>query len=320
MFSYDVIADAEADSDLAWILSSGQASLEMAAEALLTAFYAPVYRLMFAWRLDPLAARRGAETVFVQALARLDRINATPDPEQWIYALALNVARQSAPMVPAWPVSASLEDDVALIHALQKLKPQDRWELLAYYGLDWTAAEIAACIEGPQSQIEARLRGNALIFEDLLPPDDQGAAFKSAFQRLWPAPDLNGDERQQLGRDVHARGLKQRAALRRSGRIKEWITIVAAVILAGVMFWVVEAALPVEDPLPGETTGAISAVDSEDGRRSAPRAALAAESPATPTPAAVSGSRRRIGPRFWTLRPGAIYFVQPGETIEGLAA
>lgn len=84
------------DSDLDWLLQSGQSDPEALAQALVKEYYSPVYRLCLAVLNAPYAAAEATRNTFAGALANVHRYRGQEPARVWVYRLALHYARRYA--------------------------------------------------------------------------------------------------------------------------------------------------------------------------------------------------------------------------------
>jgi DNA-directed RNA polymerase specialized sigma24 family protein len=144
-----VLEEAPLSSDLEWMLGSGQASPEMIAEALVTEFYAPVYRLL---RAEGLAL----ETVEALTLAALSRaleggahFAGQSSIRAWLARLAVSVLpRRVVRVAPPDPEDAFLSAWLA---------QEPRTRRVLFLQLDWglTPAETAVALKLKPGRVTA---------------------------------------------------------------------------------------------------------------------------------------------------------------------
>lgn len=295
-------------SDLEWLLESGEAGPELLAEALVREYYRPLYRLALATLGEAGDAQAAAMETFIQAVLVAYRYHGRPEPEIWLYSLAVPLLRQadrrlvwrradqalalyedgapdSAPQEgELWQAFQALPLDLRLPLALRLLQGRD-------------PPSLAALLRQPEAQIERRLADGLDRLQEGLRAagvtdggGEGGVSFFDRFQERWPPPELSDESLAAIAAEVARQARAQSARRKRRLALAEALLVGLALLVVGLIAWRADLFRP-------------------GGSASLPPAPPA--SPSQP-PRLTSTPRPTLPPRYE-------YIVQEGETLEGVA-
>jgi len=165
----------EFDSDLEWMLQSGQASSGMLLEALIYEFYTPIYRLALALLDDYPAAREAARETFATAILNLYRYRSQIGAQNWLYSIALAMInkklawlKRQRTLKASLPLPSEADDfgastpetelDASLWLAIDELDEPSRLILMFHYLLGWQAEETGQVLKFSKEEVNAHLK------------------------------------------------------------------------------------------------------------------------------------------------------------------
>lgn len=307
-------------SDLEWMLQSGQASRAVLAEALVREFYPALYRLVYATLIDQTAAQGVTRHIFIAALNEVYRYRSTQGVRHWFFSIALRELRRAArwnglyrwletvfPFLEQWvtsdgPLVVPAGAEAALWQAFVNLKLRARWLFVLKFGLAWPdgdSARLLGVTEAKLLQLVDETLGQ--LNDSNIEPEAGAAASISLLTgriiatlesrcALADLSETNGDWFVGQLLDGAEGVSRRRARFAYSGEIALTgiIILLVLALIWGMNRWFVD---------PEVETGP------EPTRR------IAAGTAPTPTP----------GPRFRPVPIDALYTVQPGDTLTGVA-
>jgi DNA-directed RNA polymerase specialized sigma24 family protein len=315
----------ELSNDLEWMLQSGQASIQMLAEALLNEYYAPVYRLALSMLNDPEVARQATLEVFSNALMQVYRYRSEVGVDFWVYRFALEVFRRAGLQMKLHqlvksPFSLkSLTSDVRnpthtapidsqLWRAVDRMRGNLRLVTLLHYILGWQVEPIARLLKIREGAVHADLRTARLAIIMALDKNPvQGRMLGAeiseeditrSLQSRWPEIRFSEQEFEQALSDLGQQAAKRGRARRQTNRLKEVALTIVGIVVAVVLIYGVDRSLP------------------DANVTQTPPVAVAVAQAATPEPSKVQPTPFKISTITPTFPPkDYFYIVQPGDSL-----
>jgi RNA polymerase sigma factor (sigma-70 family) len=324
----------ELDSDLEWMLQSGQASQEMLAEALLQEFYPDAHRFATVFLGDPTAARSFLLDVFSNALLNVYHYRSQIGARVWFFRIFIKSLRKELPrfsfkrpevlQTPVGPnanpgISTSISNaENNIWMAFESLGLQYRMALFLSVVLDWPVEEISSAFGVEPAKIsqwlnQARRNISAFLqseFSADLGAEDHDALVKlliRVIDKKLPVEPLDEDARFKFLSSVLSRKSKRDYFQQRAISIKEVIFTGLAILIVVGVIWAANRVLPDSE----------SAQSPTETSRRPPAAAFQRRFRIRPTPTPL--------PHLHTPFPtptsqGMFYELKPGETLSSVAA
>lgn len=324
----------ELDSDLEWMLQSGQATHEMLAEALVQEFYSDAHRFATVFLGDPKAARFFLLDVFSNALLNVYHYRSQIGARVWFFRIfikslrkellhssfkKLEVLQTPVGANPNREISASLskaENNIWL--AFESLALQYRMALFLSVVLDWPVEEISSAIGAEPVKIDqwlaqARRKISAILQSEF--SADFGSEGHDALDEFlirvidkkFPVEPLDEEARLRFVSVVLNRKFKRHSFQQRAVSIKEVVFTGLAILIVVGVIWVANRVLPDNG----------SAQSPNETSRRPPAAAFQRRFRTRPTPTPL--------PHLHTPFPtptsqGMFYELKPGESLSSIAA
>jgi DNA-directed RNA polymerase specialized sigma24 family protein len=324
----------ELDSDLEWMLQSGQATHEMLAETLVQEFYLDAHRFAMVFMDDPTVARSFLLDVFSNALLNVYHYRSQMGARVWFFRIFIKSLRKELPhfsfkkpgalqtslganSVPGTSDSRSKAES-SIWMAFENLGLQYRMALFLSVVLDWPVEEIPPVIGADSVKINqwlthARRNISALLQSEL------SAGFASegrdaldellirSIDKKFPVEPLDEDARLKFVSSVLNRKSKRDYFQQRAVSIKEIIFTGLAILIVVGVIWAANRVLPDSE----------SAQSPTETSQRPPAAAFQRRYRIRPTPTPL--------PHLHTPFPtptsqGMFYELKPGETLSSVAA
>jgi DNA-directed RNA polymerase specialized sigma24 family protein len=294
----------EPNSDLEWMLLSGQPSQGELLEVLLEEFYSPIYRLGLFLLEDTAAASASAAEVFVSALLNAYTYRGSTGVRVWLYQLAVKIylekRRNMRPGLAflgkmssgigspaAAPPALSMQEQW-IWSSLDASGAQARYIAFLHFGLGLQATEIAQIQDFKASDVQASLAATAQrltrLGSDSTPAFDDPFLFTELNQfmlRRWPSPQMQVADQASLASQIVLQAGQSDANRRKLASLKEMLLVGAIILVVIGLTWGVNRFIPEPQPTPYPTS-----------------------------------SRFRPAP----TRTSVVYFVQPGDSLDSIAA
>ncbi len=345
---YEIIGEAmfesipELASDLDWMLQSGQASRAMLAEALIEAYYVPVYRLGLGILEDSEAASMVTQETFVAALLNIYRYHEKDGVTVWLFRIFFEVCRRFSKrthidrglklgQVPDLQRTAwGTQMDIAIWRSMSGFSQNTRRIVLLNYLVKLDISEISSVLQISEGTVRAQLKNarREFLLSDFIKnlsgdsgkgqATSAGSEFENMDQKLtqifeayYPAPDLTAETRDQEITSVLQRVKLQDARRRKYASLKELLWISASVFLLIGVIWVGNNWLSGEADPQAAPAANLSKIKSTKTPTPNP-------TPSRVTPQAILPPTQELNP---TLIPKDVFYeVQPGDTLELIAA
>ena len=324
----------ELDSDLEWMLQSGQATHEMLAEALVQEFYPDAHRFATVFLGDPKAARSFLLDVFSNALLNVYHYRSQMGARVWFFHIFIKSLRKKfphfsfkKPQVLLTPTGANTNPGIStsiskaennIWLAFESLGLQHRMALFLSVVLAWPVEEISSTIGAEPAEIsqwltQARRNISAFLqseFSANLRPEDHDALDElliRVIDKKFPVEPLDEDARIKVLSNVLNRKSKRDYFQQRAISIKEIIFTALAILIVVGVIWAANRVLPDSE----------SAQSPTETSRRPPAAAFQRRFGIRPTPTPL--------PHLHTPFPtptsqGKFYELKPGETLFSVAA
>jgi DNA-directed RNA polymerase specialized sigma24 family protein len=324
----------ELDSDLEWMLQSGQASHEMLAETLVQEFFPDAYRFAMVFLDDPLAVRSLLLEVFTNALLNVYHYRSQIGARVWFFRIFIKALRKGLPRFSikkpedsqrqVGPVAnpgestsmAKAENEIWM--AFESLGLNHRMALILSIILDWPVDDIASTLAAEPAKVNQWLvqahQNVSSIVRSKRPADLQlegqaawGELLIRSIDKKWPVEQMDQEARIKFVSKVLSRKTKQDSLQQRAVTVKEIIFTGLAILLVVGVIWGANRVLPASES-PQSPTGS---------NQRPPAAAFQRRFRSRPTPTPL--------PHLHTPFPtptsqGMFYELKPGENLSSVAA
>ncbi len=221
--------------DLEWVLLSDQADTALVLEALLNAFYKPVWQIARA--LEPSTQQEApfVRQAFVRAVNSRYRYRMGMDIAQWFYGAALETLPASIRR-SAWPPL------VVVLHVFAGLKATQIAELLKI-----PAKKVAGLIKTLERAPAATLERLGWEVDDAF-AERLNAAWRTALLERFPSPDTNEAQLEILAGEIASQAEQYRRRQKRFLAIGELLLVGLVILLVAGLILAGNRLIPSNDP------------------------------------------------------------------------
>jgi DNA-directed RNA polymerase specialized sigma24 family protein len=324
----------ELDSDLEWMLQSGQATHEMLAEALIQEFYPDAYRFAMVFLNDPLAVRSLLLEVFSNALLNVYHYRSQIGARVWFFRIFIKVLhkalphfsikklevlqREVGPLTNPGDLASMAKTEKDIWMAFESLSQQQQMALILSVALEWPVDDIASTLGTEPAKVNEWLiqahRSVSAVARSKWPADFQAdeqdawvELWIRSIDKKWPVEQMDQDGHPRFVSKVLSRKTRQDSFQQRAVSVKEIIFTGLAILIVVGVIWGANRVLPASE----------SPQDPNVSNQRPPAAAFQRRFRSWPTPTPL--------PHLHTPFPtptsqGMFYELKPGETLSSVAA
>ncbi len=329
----------ELNSDIEWMLQSGQVSRIFFLETLTSAYFAPISHLALSLLNDVTAARAAVYRTFLKAALNLHRYRSQYGVEYWLYKIAWEECKRKQQGERLWKrLEALLSSAGDFTDPVQTLPPsehdQEIWDAIDKLEGNWWSTLILKFANGWSSEQITKIIGiggdtvdrylsqalREVARQTSQSPADLESDLKRSLDVRWPPPQPSAVEIEQFAHLVDKRAGAGHSMRHGFATLKELAIIGLAILLVFLAIWGGNRYLLRTE---GDTDSRGSGSSNQPGAAELAEGDGGSESvySSTPQPGSTRGANDLYpGPTPTPTPTGIFYYVQEGDSLESLAA